>query len=277
MVVGQMSELELAGFWRTRFTGAASQAESKLEGWKSSATSPDGFVEPKLKILEGDPHTARILIIAAPGAVGKSSYARALAAATNSVVVDLAATAPLGGHFFTGALSNAFDAAALVQVATGRIGLIVDALDEAQMRAGPKGYEAGLDDLACLTLTDKALPAVLLGRAIAAAADLHALFRAEDAQFFHLRHVGRDDRDFLRRQAPFPQFRVEAKREPRLPFVLAAFEEFIPSLRVARSRGIDKRHRRLREFGGLNVGQLMRRVAADGLVGDELSLVKLVG
>jgi len=127
-----------------------------------------GFVEPTLKVLMGDPETAKLFLVAAPGAVGKSTYANALASATQAVVVDLARTPPLGGNFFTGGLSNAFGISALADAATGKTALIVDALDEAQMRAGPQGYEAGLLDLAAITETTDALPAVLLGRAIAA-------------------------------------------------------------------------------------------------------------
>lgn len=128
----------------------------------------DGFVEPTLTVVEGDPDAARVLIIAAPGAVGKSSYAQAISAATNSVTVDLAKTSPLGGNFFTGGLANAFGPRALLDALEGKIALVVDALDEAQMRAGPQGYEAGLLDLAGIAATPSAVPAVLLGRALAA-------------------------------------------------------------------------------------------------------------
>jgi len=121
-----------------------------------------------LTVVQGDPNVARLIIIAAPGAVGKSSYARALSAATNSVLVDLARTSPLGGNFFTGGLANAFEPRALLDAAEGEIGLVVDALDEAQMRAGPQGYEAGLLDLAGIAANPSAVPAVLLGRALAA-------------------------------------------------------------------------------------------------------------
>ncbi len=172
---------DIAHFWRSKLEGALAAGTSKLAGWSSSRTEPDGFIEPTLKVLQGDPETARLLIIAAPGAVGKSSYASALASATQSVVVDLAVTSPMGGNFFTGGLSNAFGAASLVNVAAGKVALIVDALDEAQMRAGPQGYEAGLHDLAKMTQTATALPAVLLGRAIA----------AEDA-YLHLAAAGHD-------------------------------------------------------------------------------------
>jgi hypothetical protein len=160
--------LDIQTFWKPRLAGATTTAASHLPGWLSGATAVAGFVEPTLTIVEGDPEAARLLIIAAPGAVGKSSYAKALAAATNSVIVDLAKTSPLGGNFFKGGLANAFGPKALSDAADGKIVLVVDALDEAQMRAGPQGYEAGLLDLAGIADTSSALPTVLLGRALAA-------------------------------------------------------------------------------------------------------------
>jgi hypothetical protein len=160
--------LDIQTFWKPKLAGASTTAESHLAGWLSGATAVAGFVEPTLTIVEGDPEVARLMIIAAPGAVGKSSYAKALAVATNSVIVDLAKTSPLGGNFFQGGLANAFGPRALSDAADGKIALVVDALDEAQMRAGPQGYEAGLLDLAGIADTSSALPTVLLGRALAA-------------------------------------------------------------------------------------------------------------
>jgi hypothetical protein len=143
-----MTDLGIDGYWRDKLHGSSATKDSKLAGWRSGGTAPRGFIEPTLRLIEGNPETARLVIIAAPGAVGKSSYADALAEVTKSVVVDLATTSPLGGNFFTGGLSNAYGSSALAEVEAGSIALIVDALDEAQMRAGLQGYEAGLDDLA---------------------------------------------------------------------------------------------------------------------------------
>jgi hypothetical protein len=155
-------------FWKPRLAGAKPTAASQRPGWLSAVSAIPGFVEPNLSVVEGNPEKARLLIIAAPGAVGKSSYASAVAAATNSVLVDLAKTDPLGGNFFTGGLSRAFGLEAPTAAARGEIGLVVDALDEAQMRAGPEGFEAGLLDLAEIAKAPTALPIVLLGRGLAA-------------------------------------------------------------------------------------------------------------
>lgn len=155
-------------FWTRRLRGASSPSSSSLSGWHPCSDALEGFVEPNLTCLEGNPDTASIIIVAAPGAVGKSSFARQLSNKVSFSLVDLALTAPLGGNFFKGGLANAFGFDALSAAATGRIGLVVDALDEAQLRAGPEGYEAGIKDLASITASASALPSVLFGRAVAA-------------------------------------------------------------------------------------------------------------
>jgi hypothetical protein len=155
-------------YWTRRLQGANRPKQSQLEGWSARPEIVEGFVEPELTLREGDPETAKILIVAAPGAVGKSSFARHLGQTVNFAIVDLAQTSPLGGNFFKGGLANAFGLDALSAAAAGSIGLIVDALDEAQLRAGPQGYEAGLHDLATVAASATGLPAVMFGRALAA-------------------------------------------------------------------------------------------------------------
>lgn len=166
--VGAGLMFEIDKYWARRLQGANRPASSQLEGWNENPSTIDGFVEPQLTLLEGDPETAKILIVAAPGAVGKSSFARELGHFVNFAMVDLAQTSPLGGNFFKGGLANAFGLDALSEAAAGKIGVIVDALDEAQLRAGPQGYEAGLLDLASVTAVSAALPAVMFGRSLAA-------------------------------------------------------------------------------------------------------------
>jgi hypothetical protein len=203
--------LDIETFWKPRLAGANTPAASRLSGWLPGVAAAPGFVEPTLTLVEGDPAAARLLIIAAPGAVGKSSYAKALAAATNSVIVDLGRTSPLGGNFFKGGLANAFGLKALLDAADGEIALIVDALDEAQMRAGPQGYEAGLLDLAGIAETPSALPTVLLGRTLAAE-DAHLLLTANDHNACLLRvEFFTDDQayEYLQRKLPLVAERSE--------------------------------------------------------------------
>lgn len=160
--------LTIERFWKVRLAGAQRMACKPLAGWSPDVAVVDGFVEPSVSVIEGDPNSARLLIIAAPGAVGKSSYSTALANATQALYVDLARTNVLGGQFFDGGLLKAAGLDAPRAVRNGKIALVVDALDEAQMRANPSGYKDGLLDLAEIVVSPPALPAVLLGRALAA-------------------------------------------------------------------------------------------------------------
>jgi hypothetical protein len=159
---------DIPNFWTKALKGAVNPTASKLDGWHSSVEAPAGFVEPMLSPLGGDASSAKLFIISAPGAVGKSTLASALAHEVGFALIDLAVTTPLGGNFFKGGLANAFGFDALPRAARGEIGLIVDGLDEAQLRAAPEAFEAALLDLADIVAGADALPAVLLGRAIAA-------------------------------------------------------------------------------------------------------------
>jgi len=85
--------------WTVRLTSATVPGESRQPGWLVDNREDAAFVEPTLKIRYGDPSTARVLVIAAPGAVGKSTFARSISAHANAVLVDLAQTEPLGGNF----------------------------------------------------------------------------------------------------------------------------------------------------------------------------------
>src|SRR5581483_1261856 len=196
--------LDIGTFWKCRLAGATKLGPSSLSGWFSNVSVMPGFVEPSISIVQGDPKTARLLIIAAPGAVGKSSYAGALAAGADAVLVNLAKTDPLGGNFFMGGLAKSFGLKALSDVADGKIALVVDALDEAQMKAGPNGYEAGLLDLATVTAAPACLPAVLLGRAIAAEAAYRLLTASGYATCLLKIEYFRDDQasEYLRQKLP---------------------------------------------------------------------------
>ncbi len=159
---------DIEGGWKKRFTGASLPAATKRNGWLVAHEDESAFVEPTLRVVHGDPNTAKVIVVAAPGAVGKSTYARKLSASAKAILVDLAATESLGGNFFTGGIANAFGYSALADAAEGRLALIVDALDEAQLRSGAQGFADGLSDLARIVEQPNALPAALFGRAAAA-------------------------------------------------------------------------------------------------------------
>jgi hypothetical protein len=156
--------------WAKCLSGAILPAISAKAGFlvEGGRNKDPAFVEPTLRVLQGDPSSARVIVISAPGAVGKSTLARAISVGTDAVLVDLAKTEPLGGNFFVGGIANAFGPRALVDLHEGRIALVIDALDEAQLKSGDEGFSAGLLDLAKIVGQSDALPATLLGRAAAA-------------------------------------------------------------------------------------------------------------
>jgi hypothetical protein len=161
---------DITSGWIKRLSGAALPATSAKTGFlvaEERAADP-AFVEPTLTVIQGDPMTARVIVVAAPGAVGKSTLARAISVSSSSVLVDLAKTEPLGGNFFVGGVANAFGPRALVDLYDGKIALVIDALDEAQLKAGEEGFSAGLLDLMTIVRQPAALPATILGRAAAA-------------------------------------------------------------------------------------------------------------
>ncbi|UPG72492.1 hypothetical protein MVG78_18755 [Roseomonas gilardii subsp. gilardii] len=155
-------------FWLPNMGVEKALSDSKIKGWYGKAQAKDEFVEPRLSLIDGDPETSKIFIISAPGAVGKSTLASILSNKLNFALIDLSITTPLGGNFFKGGLANAFGFDALQKAADGKIGMIVDGLDEAQLRAAPNAFEAALADLAEIAVSPNAKPVILLGRAVAA-------------------------------------------------------------------------------------------------------------
>lgn len=159
---------DLASGWGPKLAGAVLPSASSRPGWSIENAQLAGFVEPAIRVIHGDPATSKAIVIAAPGAVGKSVFARTLCAQTNSVLVDLARTELLGGNFFVGGIANAFGLDWLAKAAQGQLGLVIDALDEAQLRSGAEGFAAGLTDLANIVKQNAALPVSLFGRSAAA-------------------------------------------------------------------------------------------------------------
>jgi len=108
---------------------------------------PTGYVWPDIETLIAA-EDARIIVIVAAGAVGKSSAATALASYLNWPLVD-AAKAQVGSYSLSGLLHDAlgFESNYLAEVSRGRAGVIVDALDEAHLKAGTLNFGAFLDNI----------------------------------------------------------------------------------------------------------------------------------
>lgn len=132
--------------------GAQSEA-----GWMPDLPAEPCFVEPGIHI-SGDLH-APVWLVNAPGAMGKSMYAKALARRCGAIYVNLADSVTIGSGFVTDALDNLN----LLQYRRGKLALVFDALDEAFLRVS---FESRIHFFANLlkNLKNNAYPAVIFGR-----------------------------------------------------------------------------------------------------------------
>jgi hypothetical protein len=130
---------------------------------------PADYVWPDLSQLpESGPSPSPIVLITAPGAMGKSAAAKTIASSIAMPYLDLAKVR-VGSGTVTGELGKALGYKVMGQfvedLKQGRTALILDSNDEAQLAVGRDSYLAFLNDLVWL-LAD-AVPAnqvVLLGR-----------------------------------------------------------------------------------------------------------------
>jgi len=135
-----------------------------VRGWDSSCAGLDTFVEAPL--LESDlygecnPDKASILLVSAPGAVGKSTLARQVAYNTGAVYVDLAVADPVGGNTISGGLAKSKIYNNWEEQETT---LLVDGLDEARLRVPQESFVSFLEDIVVLS-RGRSVPVVLFGR-----------------------------------------------------------------------------------------------------------------
>jgi hypothetical protein len=152
----------IENFWQKWFAQVSAQAPSKnLRGWNHSVPHAPSFVEASLSLrADFQDLNQSVWMIAAPGAVGKSTLAREICAATNAVYLDLAAADTVAGNYVVGGLVNAglWDA-----WQAGSTTLLIDALDEARLRVTQSSFEDFLVDVANVA-ANRSIPIVLLGR-----------------------------------------------------------------------------------------------------------------
>ncbi|MFJ4289383.1 hypothetical protein ACIP1U_06245 [Cupriavidus sp. NPDC089707] len=155
-------EYSIDRFWKARLNVVQQQpAVTTLQGWSSRTHHSQSFVEANLSLRDGkDDLSQPVWFIAAAGAVGKSTLAQEICAATSAIYVDLSQAATVAGNYLTGGLVNAgiFDA-----WRTGTTTLLIDALDEARLRVTQASFEDFLTDIAGVA-RGRAVPIVLLGR-----------------------------------------------------------------------------------------------------------------
>lgn len=123
----------------------------------------DNFVSPTFETLNW-PHSAGVLLIEAPGAVGKTVTAEALAARLGWPLVR-AEKAQVGSYSLSGLINDAlgFDDY-LSRVRDARAGIIVDSLDEAHLKAGTQNFLAFIQNIVniCGKRTDPSQASIIL-------------------------------------------------------------------------------------------------------------------
>ncbi|MSJ21891.1 hypothetical protein GKF31_26310, partial [Escherichia coli] len=133
------------------------------DGWFFSKDLTIDYVPARLALngnLTGDINGARVILISAPGAVGKSVLARELSNKTGSIYLDLSKASSIAGNYVIGGLANKD---ILPAWNSGAVGLIIDSLDEARLRVTQDSFEDFLLDVSNVSKKNKN-PIIIFGR-----------------------------------------------------------------------------------------------------------------
>lgn len=152
-------------FWKTKIPAPAYSQNSPIKGWHTKPDEISTFKEAPLSIAEkfgteAAPEDAPIILISAPGAVGKSTLARQIAHQTGATYIDLAEAEPVGGNTLSGGLAKS---GMYPDWQSGSVIVMVDALDEARLKVTQEAFEAFLSDVADIS-RGRTVPTVLFGR-----------------------------------------------------------------------------------------------------------------
>lgn len=160
-----MPDFSIERFWRARLSVVPISRDLSVRGWFLPRDRLTTFKEaPLTESSELDarvsPQQSSIILVSAPGAVGKSTLARQIACETGSVYVDLARTDPVGGNAVSGGLVKAGIYSEWQSQSTA---LLIDGLDEARLRVTQEAFEAFINDIAHIA-NGRSVPTVLFGR-----------------------------------------------------------------------------------------------------------------
>lgn len=160
-----MLNYSIQDFWRARLPVASAKTATLITGWMFDLAGCATFKEAPLAVSTelgamADPQNASILLVSAPGAVGKSTLARQIAFASGAVYVDLAKADPVGGNTISGGLVKS---GLYLDWQSQATTLLIDGLDEARLRVTQEAFEAFLADVVQLS-RNRTVPIVLFGR-----------------------------------------------------------------------------------------------------------------
>lgn len=127
-----------------------------------------GFIPPYLSVVEGHPNNSQVLIISAPGAVGKSTLAKALSSEKKALLWDLADAEEVGygslDAMLDYAVKSGLKADFLEWMTEGMQLIIIDALDEGRVKVNEISFRRLLENIGRLAKNSKKICFVLLGR-----------------------------------------------------------------------------------------------------------------
>lgn len=160
----------IENFWIPRLKSGTEleTSASLVQGWSFQKDGLLTFKEAALTLdaeIDGDsdPERAHILLVSAPGAVGKTTLAKQIACETHSVYIDLAAAEPVGGNTLSGGL---FRSSLSEKWNNQTIATLIDGLDEARLKVTHGAFKAFLSDVAALS-SKRTIPTIIFGRTAA--------------------------------------------------------------------------------------------------------------
>lgn len=143
-------DVNFSELWSDRQEFASASPSTEVPGWKFSAIEPEVFIMPPLRkneVLSSKTTSPDVIMISAPGAVGKSTLARKVAAFSKAIYIDLAKAEPVGANSITGGLARL---RLYESWLSGDIALLIDGLDEARLKVTQSSFEAFLADVSQL-------------------------------------------------------------------------------------------------------------------------------
>ena len=150
-----MANYTIDGFWIPQLGQPKEMINSSplVQGWEFVNEGLSTFKEAPLTLNEESskgiyPRQCSILLVSAPGAVGKSTLARQIAFRTGSVYIDLAKSEPVGGNTLSGGLARS---GLYSSWENDELTVMIDGLDEAKLRVSEGGFQAFLSDIGVLS------------------------------------------------------------------------------------------------------------------------------
>ena len=185
-----MPTYTIENFWSRRLEQAETIDSARLiQGWSFQYRGLDTFQEAPLTLsaevgAQDDPGQSSLLLVSAPGAVGKTTLAKQIAYSTGSVYIDLAAAAPVGANTLIGGIANS---GFYQEWIDGSVAVLIDGLDEARLKVTQEAFDAFLADVAAQS-AGRDMPTVLFGRT---GAIIHAwIVLTEDAANVPILEIG---------------------------------------------------------------------------------------